>query len=518
MTSRDSDPQMELLEEMDTLVFVCDAETHELVYANRAARENSLTKGAFEGHTCHSYMFGKCNACADCQLKSLQLGSRQELIRHIEDGDRYLQIEKKGVSWHGRLSCAHFISDVTAKKQNEKLLAAERENNARAAFVTNVSHDMRTPLNGILGFTDMAIHSAGEEKKAEYLEKIQNTGKFMLSLINDTLDFSKISNGKWELEPERTNVQEMLEGVLTPIASNAQLNHVNFVLELDKMHFQEVLIDSLKMQKILLNLLSNAVKFTPADGTVTLSIEGPGDFGSNCSCHITVSDTGIGMEPDFLPKLFTPFSQERNAKTKKIKGTGLGMAIVKQMVNLMEGRIEVQSSPGKGTRFDLWLPWPACKPSSDSAENGNDTVKSPANILHGHTVLVCDDDDLNREIAGTLLEHHGMNILYASDGSEAVSMFSTSPPGSIHSILMDVHMPVMDGCEAAQAIRDLSREDARSVPIFALSGDGEEQDIQRSIQSGMTGHLTKPIEPQLLYSTLAKALSEATPHREDGTL
>lgn len=506
--SEQMDAQLELLEEMDTLVFVCDAETEELLYANRAAVQSSLTKGDYAGKTCHGYMFGHCDVCADCQLKSLKVGSRQELVRHVKENDSYLNIEKKGISWYGRLACAHFITDVTAKKQNEKLLAAERESSARAAFVTNVSHDMRTPLNGILGFTDMAIHSSGEQKKSEYLAKIQSTGKFMLSLINDTLDFSKISDGKLELEPEDTDVKEMLESVLTPIRSNAELNGVQFRLELEDMGFEHVFLDGLKMQKIILNLLSNAVKFTPKDGTVTLSIEGPREFGDGNNCHIVVSDTGIGMEPEFLPKIFTPFSQERNAKTKKIKGTGLGMAIVKQLVTLMGGRIEVQSEPGKGTRFDIWMTWQEGAAAGIPADR-NHAGQDFSAALQGHTVLVCDDDELNREIAGTLLEHQGMKVLYASDGSEAVSVFSDSEIGSIHIILMDVHMPIMDGYEVTKAIRDMSRVDAKFVPIFALSGDGEEKDIELSMEAGMNGHLLKPIEPSLFYGELARALQEA---------
>jgi nitrogen-specific signal transduction histidine kinase len=341
-------------------------ETQELLYANRAAMNNSQLRGSYSGHTCYNYMFGKKHVCEDCQLKRLQMDGKQELVRHDKDGDRYLNIEKKGISWYGHFACAHFINDVTEKKRNERMLAVEREASAKAAFVSNVSHDMRTPLNGILGFIELALQSKGKDEREEYLEKIRTTGKFMLNLINETLDLSKISSGKLEIEPENSNMQELLDTIIVSAYANAEVKKVQFITELADMHFQDVYVDVLKLQKVILNLLSNAIKYTPAGGSVTMCMEGPADFGAY-NCHIVISDTGVGMDKSFLPKLFEPFSQERTSITRKIEGTGLGMSIVKSLVDLMGGKITVDSERGKGTRFDMWFFLPPGQ-TSEAAE------------------------------------------------------------------------------------------------------------------------------------------------------
>lgn len=493
-----SEAQLELLEDMDTIVYVCDVETQELLYANRAAISNSLQQGNYSGHTCYNYMFGKKHICEDCQLKHLQMNGKQELLRHDSDSDRYLNIEKKGISWYGHFACAHFISDVTEKKRNERMLAMERETSAKAAFVSNVSHEMRTPLNGILGFTELAMQSKGEEKREEYLEKIRTTGKFMLNLINETLDLSKISSGKLEMEPENCNIQEVLDTIVVPAYANAEIKGVNFVTELADMHFNDVYVDVLKLQKVILNLLSNAIKFTPQGGVVTMVMEGPQAFGEGHNCHIVIMDTGMGMKREFLPRLFEPFAQERNQFTRKIQGTGLGMAIVKQLVDLLGGKIQVDSEPGKGTRFDLWLNLP---PGKEAVTGITDSTSYPE--LAGKRVLLCEDNEINRELVQTLLENFGVEVVSAADGQKGVAIFANSPKDSIDAILMDIRMPIMDGLQATRAIRAMSREDARQVPIFALTGEVDAASVQNAREAGTNECLQKPIDIPLLLRRLS---------------
>jgi len=491
--------QLELLEDMDTIVYVCDVETQELLYANRAAVRNSQQQSSYSGHKCYNYMFGKTCVCEDCQLKHLQMDGRQELVRHDSENDRYLNIEKKGISWYGRFACAHFINDVTEKKRNERMLAMERETTAKAAFVSNVSHDMRTPLNGILGFTELAMQSKGADKRAEYLEKIRTTGKFMLNLINETLDLTKITSGKLEVEPENCNIQNVLDTIVVSAYANAEVKGVEFVTELEGLHFTDVYVDVLKLQKVILNLLSNAVKYTPAGGKVTMVMEGPQNFGEGYNCHIAIVDTGLGMEKSFLPRLFEPFAQERSKLTRKIEGTGLGMSIVKQLVDLLGGKIIVDSEPGKGTKFDLWLDIPPGK-EVDAA----DTAANNYPELAGMKVLLCEDNEINRELVYNLLAVYGVEVLCAADGQKGVALFAGSPKDSIDVILMDVRMPIMDGLEATRAIRAMSREDARYVPIFGLTGDVDEDSVAEAKAAGMDDCLPKPVDiPQLLGKLLA---------------
>ena len=505
MTFRDAaesnQAQLELLEDMDTIVYVCDVETQELLYANRAAVKNSQQQSSYSGHKCYNYMFGKNCVCEDCQLKHLQMDGKQELVRHDSENDRYLNIEKKGISWYGRLACAHFINDVTEKKRNERMLAMERETSAKAAFVSNVSHDMRTPLNGILGFTELAMQSKGNDKRAEYLEKIRTTGKFMLNLINETLDLAKITSGKLEVEPENCNIQNVLDTIVVSAYANAEVKGVEFITELEGLHFTDVYVDVLKLQKVILNLLSNAVKYTPAGGKVTMLMEGPQDFGDGYNCHIAIVDTGLGMEKNFLPRLFEPFAQERSKLTRKIEGTGLGMSIVKQLVDLLGGKIAVDSEPGKGTRFDLWLNLP---PGKEMA--ADDTAANNYPELAGMKVLLCEDNEINRELVQNLLSAYGVEVLSAADGQKGVAIFANSPKDSIDVILMDVRMPIMDGLEATRAIRAMSREDARYVPIFGLTGDVDEASVAQAKAAGMDECLPKPVDIPQMLGKLSAAL------------
>ncbi len=500
--SERNEAQLELLEDMDTIVYVCDVETQELLYANRAAMNNSQLRGSYSGHTCYNYMFGKKHVCEDCQLKRLQMDGKQELVRHDKDGDRYLNIEKKGISWYGHFACAHFINDVTEKKRNERMLAVEREASAKAAFVSNVSHDMRTPLNGILGFIELALQSKGEDEREEYLEKIRTTGKFMLNLINETLDLSKISSGKLEIEPENSNMQELLDTIIVSAYANAEVKKVQFITKLADMHFQDVYVDVLKLQKVILNLLSNAIKYTPVGGSVTMCMEGPADFGAY-NCHIFISDTGVGMDKSFLPKLFEPFAQERTSITRKIEGTGLGMSIVKSLVDLMGGKITVDSERGKGTRFDMWFFLPPGQPS----EAAEVPVDGELMQLANRRILLCEDNEINRELMQSLLSFKGIEVIAAGDGQQGVAVFANSPEGSIDAVLMDVRMPIMDGLEAARAIRAMSRDDARHVPIFALTGEVDDESVQKAKAAGMNECLSKPVDIHVLLQQLAAVMT-----------
>lgn len=399
------------------------------------------------------------------------------------------------------------LEEEHTAKLHAALLKAEQANEAKSAFLSNISHDMRTPLNGILGFTELAIHEELPEKKAEYLQKIKTSGVFLLDLINDTLDLSKIESGKILLAPKDVRLEDLLEKVVIPIRSTAALHGVRFVLHRERSHFGCVRVDGLKLQKVFLNLLSNAVKFTPEGGCVELVVEGPADFAAGMNCHVIVRDTGVGISPDFLPKIFQPFAQEDSAWNRNVRGTGLGLSIVKRMVSLMGGRIEVRSELGQGTRFDVWLYLESAKEKA-MEECPVDVQQEELQSLAGKKVMVCEDNPLNMEIAQSLLEDRQMQVLCTENGKEAVEAAAAAKEGELAAILMDIRMPVMDGYEAAQAIRDLPREDMKRIPILALSGDAYDEDIQKCQEAGMDGHLAKPINPRQLFQELARLVRE----------
>ncbi len=390
---------------------------------------------------------------------------------------------------------------------------AEKASAAKSEFLSNISHDMRTPLNGIIGFTGLALDCPSPPQVHDYLTKIQSSGSFLLALINDTLDLSRIESGRITISPSVLDSSELLDSVITPIRSVASAKGVRFVVDTSRAPRAFIETDRLNCQKIILNLLSNAVKFTPPGGLVELIIEyldaapsavpvppaGAPDRQHRIA-SIIVRDTGIGIGPDFLPRLYEPFTQEHASGSEYSSGTGLGLSIVKQLVDLMGGSISVSSRPGAGTQFSLTLPFnilPACKSLQHSPPRSRRTLQ---NAL----ILVCEDHPMNLEIARALLEKRGMRVITAPNGKIGLDVFLASKTSEISAILMDIRMPVMDGLAAARAIRALPRPDAAGIPIIAMTANAFEDDVKASRDAGINAHLAKPIDPELLYLTLER--------------
>lgn|GEM_PF-268050 len=396
----------------------------------------------------------------------------------------------------------------------EALYSAEKANEAKSIFLSNISHDLRTPLNGVIGFTDLALEEKDAAKKQEYLGKIRISGKLLIDLINDTLDLSKIESGKIVLTPETIDIHDLIGNVAMPIKSAADAKHIAFAVDTSKCGFGLIRADRVNAQKILLNLLSNAVKFTPRGGRVELAVEelggtegGKEELEENprsslpYNCRIRVSDTGIGISKEFMPKIYQPFAQERRPGSMSIPGTGLGLSIVKHLVDMMGGRIEAASEPGRGTVFTVYLSVQKADPS-DAAAQG---AAAPAlSRLEGLKVLLCEDNALNAEIAKTCLEAQKINVAGAADGSEAVQAFAASAENEIDAILMDLRMPRMDGFEATARIRAMNRADARRVPIIAMSADAYDEDVKKCLESGMNSHIAKPVDFNRLFEELRR--------------
>jgi signal transduction histidine kinase/BarA-like signal transduction histidine kinase len=401
---------------------------------------------------------------------------------------------------------------ILAAKQNEvdrkavEIAAKEKTTKERNDFFSNISHDMRTPLNAVIGFMRMSKKPGiSEEERNQYVDKAILSGNLLMSLIDDTLVISKANSGKLSIHTEPVQNRELFATVITPIRHAAEKKNITFTVEDAGMMDTVILADKLNVQKIFLNLLSNAVKYTPAGGHVDVLIQNESSLQGGVDLHFEVKDDGIGMSDEFMKHMYEPFIQEKRTGYQSV-GTGLGLAIVRQLVDLMGGQIEVHSAENKGTCFDVQLHFeeaPVKKVPFDTALP--DTLID----MNGKKILLCEDNALNSEIAVALLKEKGILTTVAENGEEGLHIFADSPLHMYDAILMDVRMPVMDGLSAAKAIRALSREDALTIPIIAMSADAFRDDIQKCKEAGMNGHIAKPVDPDILYRTLSQKFTEA---------
>lgn len=401
--------------------------------------------------------------------------------------------------------------ELRRRLEEERALRAKADvaNAAKSDFLSRMSHDIRTPLNGIIGMAYLAGEQDNPPRTADCLNKIDTSAKFLLGLINDVLDMAKVESGKVELRSEPYPLDDFhayLDAVIRPLCDE---KGVRFVTEED-MHISSwPLCDRNAVSQVLFNLLSNAVKFTPEGGTVTYCVRARQRDGRIHTCH-RISDTGVGMSTEFLERVFEPFSQEGRNDVSENRGSGLGLAIARRLVSLMGGTIEVESELGKGTVFTLALDFPAAEPSEEAKLAG--AVSNATNGclgLEGARVLLCEDHPLNQEIAIALLTEKGVSVDVADNGEKGIETFCHSTPGFYDAILMDIRMPVMDGYEAARAIRALDRPDAERVPIIAMTADAFEGDVRRCLEAGMNAHVAKPVNPQDLFRVLAERIGMA---------
>lgn len=382
--------------------------------------------------------------------------------------------------------------------------AADAASRAKSEFLSNMSHDIRTPMNAIVGMTQIARERQGDPVAvSECLDKIAVSSNHLLGLINDVLDMSRIESGRMELAEEPVSLEDVLEGTAAIVGPQAEARGVGFEVEKD-LECRTVRTDGTRLSQVLLNLLSNAVKFTPAGGRVTLSVaQGASPLGEGrVRTTLTVSDTGIGMSEEFLGRIFESFEREDSERVRKTEGAGLGMAIVKRIVDGMGGTVEVESVQGEGSTFRVVLDLERCE--DEGGREGSVDVAD----LAGARVLVAEDNELNWEVVSELLGACGLELEWAENGRECVERFSASPVGHYDVILMDVRMPEMNGYEATRAIRALDRADAVTVPIIAMTADAFAEDRERARACGMSAHVAKPIDLRETLRVMARCLGE----------
>jgi signal transduction histidine kinase/CheY-like chemotaxis protein len=391
------------------------------------------------------------------------------------------------------------------KLVEDALRSAEEANSAKTVFLSNMSHDIRTPMNAIIGFTNLAqTHMNDKEQVKNYLEKISSSSMHLLSLINDVLDMSRIESGRLQLEESECSLKELAEEVSEIVQSDIESKGLSFTVDTSDIRDDRVICDKVRLKRVLLNLLSNAVKFTDTGGiTVTLR-EVNSDGKETAVYEFHVQDTGIGISEEFIRHVFEPFERERNTTVSGVQGTGLGMSISKNIVDMMGGNISVNSVQGKGSEFTAIIPMKKTGTITDITHEAQKDF-SRENIK-GKKVLLVEDNELNREIAAEILRDAGVITEEADDGSVAVEMLNQMGGDYYDLVLMDIQMPKMDGYTATRIIRKSKDKAIAKIPIIAMTANAFEEDRQKAIAAGMNAHLPKPISVDLLLDTLEQLI------------
>jgi signal transduction histidine kinase/PAS domain-containing protein len=406
------------------------------------------------------------------------------------------------------------VTDVFEKEHHQEIELKNALNQARAAnkakteFLSRMSHDMRTPLNAVIGFSRLASEEHNLPGEAqEYLDRVNSSGEYLLGLINDVLDMTKIEGRNFELHEEPVNGPEFLNSIADIFKHQAARKHITLITDFSRSKTPWVIMDKLRSEQIYSNLLNNAIKYSD-EGTVIhwTMVDVPID---EHTMHMTsiIQDEGCGMSKSFMNRIFQPFEQEYNSHSEKEGGTGLGLAIVKSLVELMGGTISVESELGKGSTFTIELNRRTGRPQLDSKIPEHPVYDR--SILQNARVLLCEDNQINRELAGVLLKRAGMVVEAVENGELGVEAFEHSEPGYYDAVLMDMRMPVMGGLQATRLMRSLPREDAHSIPIIAMTANAFDEDVKDCLNAGMNAHTAKPIDPEKLYESLAEEIARA---------
>ncbi|MDD3796916.1 MAG: PAS domain-containing protein [Lachnospiraceae bacterium] len=404
-----------------------------------------------------------------------------------------------------------FEKEMHQRQELRQALAeAEKASQAKVDFYSRMSHDMRTPMNGILGMASLAEHENDSNVLRENIKKIEESGQYLLSLINDTLDLQRIESGKMFLEHQIVNAMDVVENILDMVRPTAKAKGINLKFNsgnVDRAWY--IRVDALRLKQIFVNLLSNAVKFTPDGGTVELEFKLL--YREDMISHdvLYVRDTGVGMSEEFLKnRIFKPFSQESNEVSTQYAGSGLGLSIAKSLVELMGGRIEVESELGVGTCFSVYIDFERVDEAEVERTFQKQKLKNidMTRELQGKNLLMAEDHPLNAEIAKKLLEKAGCSVTWVKNGYECVKKLADAKQGTYDAVLMDIRMPVMDGLQAAQAIRAFPQKWLNTIPVIAMTANAYSDDITKCLAAGMNAHIAKPIDPQKLYETLINIL------------
>ena len=501
---------------VDDVFLMIDTETRKVEYVSpNVQRILGLSPEAVQEDLYVLYPAGDDSGASRLEnLMQMEQGVQQEWEREFvnqETGEpRYIHVTGFINDVQGARKCIVDLSDRTGEHQTTlaveaALEVAEKASKAKTDFLSNMSHDIRTPMNAIIGITTLMKNELHQpEKLAEHLGKLETSGRLLLGIINDILDMSRIESGKTTLNIEKTNLPQQVSQLDSIIRQQASQRRQTFTVENHVQH-ENVLADPNRLNQVLMNILSNAVKYTPQGGHIRLDVEELTHTEHYAKYRFVVQDDGIGMSEAYQKTLFEPFTREEKSGTNRVQGTGLGMAITKSIVDLMGGTIHVESAPGKGSRFEVVLEFPidaeADKVQTASALPEEAEAVSP---LSGMKFLCAEDNAINAEILEMLLETKGASCTICSNGQEIVDAFASVKPGEYDMILMDVQMPVMDGLEATRRIRSGENPLGRIIPILAMTANAFLEDMQKSREAGMDEHLSKPVDIAALEQTVKR--------------
>lgn len=430
---------------------------------------------------------------------------RNDIVFHMTDNGQYSgsivfqDIDQDVLEKKEECKCLEEISAIIQNRLN--LERHDLSAKAKSDFLARMSHEIRTPMNGIIGMTEIALKDGQtEERRIDCLRKIEHSSEYLLGLINDILDMSKIESGKMRLIEEKCNLMEMIQGLRPLLEAKLNENNIQCIADIQlKNHW--FLADSLRLNQVLVNLLGNALKYSKPDGHVWLTVRETEEEKGFSNLYFQVRDDGIGIAPEKQQLIFRQFEQADNSENARKQGTGLGLAISRRIVRMMDSDIKLESEPGKGSSFSF-----SVKLQPVSGEKTTVTSQPEEISFPGKRILVVEDNELNMEIICTILENYGIETEQAVNGKEAVRRMEESVPGYYDMIFMDIMMPEMDGLEATRTIRNLDRKDCKKIPIYAMSANAFDEDVKRSLASGMNGHLSKPVNLQVLEKTLQKVL------------
>ena len=414
------------------------------------------------------------------------------------------------------LAVMMYLQNIVRKKheamEREKIQAVE-SNLAKSRFLFNMSHDIRTPMNAIIGYTNLAQKEEASPRTHEYLEKIESSSQHLLALINDILEMSRIESGTLELEYEPIDFRALFDSIHDLFSEQMRQKELDFRIHTDQVRDPYVWCDRKNMNRVLLNIISNAYKFTPEGGNITASLLETGSVENGyASYEIRVQDSGIGMSKEFVDKIFNAFERERTSTVSGVEGTGLGMSITKSIVDLMGGTIEVITSPGSGTTILIRVKLKIAEEkdlkavTQETAIGIDEAQADSAFVFTGKRLLLVEDNMINMEIANMILTDNGFAVETAENGQIAVDMVAASEPGYYDAVLMDIQMPVMDGYEATRAIRALQNKDLAGIPILAMTANAFKEDEMAVMEAGMQAHISKPVDVDQLLKTLASVL------------
>lgn len=430
---------------------------------------------------------------------------RNDIVFHMTDNGQYSgsivfqDIDQEVLEKKEECKCLEEISAIIQNRLN--LERHDLSAKAKSDFLARMSHEIRTPMNGIIGMTEIALKDGQtEERRIDCLRKIEHSSEYLLGLINDILDMSKIESGKMRLIEEKCNLMEMIQGLHPLLEAKLNENNIQYIADIQlKNHW--FLADSLRLNQVLINLLGNALKYSKPDGHVWLTVRETEEEKGFSNLYFQIRDDGIGISPENQQLIFRQFEQADNSDNARKQGTGLGLAISRRIVRMMDSDIKLESEPGKGSTFSFNV-----KLQPVSCEKTTVTSQPEEISFPGKRILVVEDNELNMEIICTILEGYKILTEQAVNGKEAVYQMEKTAPGYYDMIPMDIMMPEMDGLEAARAIRAMEREDCKTIPIYAMSANAFDEDVKRSLASGMNGHLSKPVDIQVLEKTLKKVL------------